>query len=294
MELDLGTLTERLTESLRTLMGQTLTVTETRVLGGGSINTALLIRTTEGDFFAKYNDAVRYEGMFTAEARNLELLRQTRSLRVPHTVGQFVLEGKEFLVLEYMESGTPHYDFWRDFGTGLADLHKHTSAQFGLDYDNFIGSLRQSNTPHSSWVDFFVSQRLEPQLRMAVDKGKADESVVKKFEALYAKLPDIFPVEAPALVHGDLWSGNSMADFNGDPVIYDPAVYYGHREMDLAMSKLFGGFEEEFYEAYNDVFPLEKHWEQRMAVCNLYPLLVHVNLFVGSYIQSVKNIISRF
>jgi fructosamine-3-kinase len=180
-------------------------------------------------------------------------------------------------------------------GIGLARLHKTTQNTFGLHYDNYIGSLTQSNTPPAdSWTEFFIHQRLEPMLKMAVDSGKAEPDLIPKFESLYSKLDEIFPQEKPALLHGDLWSGNCMADDNGDPVIYDPAVYYGHREMDLAMTKLFGGFESEFYEAYQEEFPLEKHWEQRIAICNLYPLLAHVNLFVGSYIQSIKNIINRY
>lgn len=281
-------------EELKKKIDPSIQVNELIRLGGGSINTSLSIKTNQGNFFVKFNDAAAYPDLFTVEAKNLELLRSTRALHVPQVISVFEHEGTSMLMMKMIETGTPHYDFWRDFGVGLARIHKHTQSSFGLDYDNYIGSLKQINRSKYNWIEFFIECRLNPMLKLAVDNGKADEQLVKKFEALYLRLDEIFPQEAPALLHGDLWSGNCMADMEGDPVIYDPAVYYGHREMDLAMSSLFGGFEEEFYEAYNEEFPLEKHWQQRLPICNLYPLLVHVNLFVGSYIQSVRNIVSRF
>ena len=261
---------------------------------GGSINTALQLKTNRGTFFAKYNDHNKYQGMFTLEAENLQMLSATRTLRVPQIISVFTYEDLDFLVLEFIESGSPHYEFWSDLGFGLAHLHKHQSEKFGLHYNNFVGSLPQENETTDNWVDFFIHKRLDPMLKKAVDSGKADVYLVEKFESLYRKMHDIFPPEPACLLHGDLWSGNIMSNVDGDPVIFDPAVYYGHREMDLAMSKLFGGFETEFYDAYNEVYPLEPHWEHRVQICNLYPLLVHVNLFVGSYIQSIKNIVNRY
>lgn len=281
-------------DELKRKISPYLRISEMARMSGGSINVAISIKTNQGNFFAKLNDAVGNPGLFTLEAKNLELLRNTRTLRVPQVISVFEFEDTSIILMEMIELGTPHYDFWRDFGVGLARIHKHTNETFGLDYDNYIGSLKQINTPKSHWIDFFVECRLNPMLQLAVDSGKADKNLVKKFESLYQRLDEIFPQEEPALLHGDLWSGNFMADMEGDPVIYDPAVYYGHREMDLAMSSLFGGFEDEFYEAYHEEFPLEKHWRQRIPICNLYPLMVHVNLFVGSYIQSVKNILNRF
>lgn len=263
-------------------------------LGGGSINTALSVRTTGGNYFVKYNVAQDYPEMFRLEAKNLQILDECRAIRIPKVVTTFQSGELDFLVLEKIDSGAPHYDFWNDFGRQLAEVHKNTSDYYGLEFDNYVGSIPQVNTPTASWVDFFVRYRLETNLRRAFDDGKADDDMVKKFEALYQKLPEIFPEEQPALLHGDLWSGNMMPDEDGDPVIFDPAVYYGHREMDLAMTKLFGGFEAGFYESYQEAFPLEKNWEQRVAICNLYPLLIHVNLFKGSYMQSIRNIIARF
>lgn len=293
MDILLPTFHQQLVKHLKELVAEDIKISDTRKIGGGSINTALFIKTNLGNFFVKFNQSNQLD-LFDIEVKNLELLAKAKAVRIPKVYGTFRIEGHEFLLLQFIESGTPHYDFWRDLGTGLARLHKTTKDTFGLHFDNYIGSLPQSNTPTSEWTDFFIHQRLEPMLKMAIDSGKAEPELIPKFESLYSKLNEIFPKENPALLHGDLWSGNCMADENGDPVIYDPAVYYGHREMDLAMTRLFGGFESEFYESYHEEFPLEKHWEQRIAVCNLYPLLVHVNLFVGSYIQSIKNIVNRY
>ena len=180
------------------------------------------------------------------------------------------------------------------FGKQLAQLHQNTNTSFGLEESNYIGSLLQQNNLHNNWIDFFINERLKPQIKLARDNGKIDLSTITKFERLYTKLDEIFPEEPPALLHGDLWSGNFMVDEKGGPVIIDPAVYFGHREMDIAMTKLFGGFNQQLYQSYNEHFPLEKGWEQRVDICNLYPLMVHVNLFGGGYLEQVKSILNKF
>jgi|SRR5690606_37823099 len=262
--------------------------------GGGSINEAVILRTTVGNFFAKYNELGQNRGMFKQEKKGLQLLADAKCIRVPKAYFAYEEGTHGYLLLELLEPGDPEFGFWEDFGTRIARLHKNTNGQFGLDEDNFCGSLKQKNTFKDNWAEFFIENRLEPMLKLAVDNKKADENVVKKMESLYTKLPEIFPNEKPALLHGDLWGGNFMCSIDGEPIIYDPAVYYGHREMDLGMSRLFGGFDLEFYEAYDAEYPLEPGWQKRLDICNIYPLLVHVNLFPGSYIQSVKNILSRF
>ena len=196
--------------------------------------------------------------------------------------------------MEYIATGSPGADFWDTFGQGLARLHKRTQKMFGLDHDNFIGSLQQSNRMHTSWEDFFINERLEAQYKLARDAGRAGSDTGRPLQNLYSRLSDFFPPEPPALLHGDLWSGNYMVDSSGMAVIADPAVYYGHRLMDLGMSKLFGGFSSAFYQAYNDAWPLEKNWPESIEIANLYPLLAHVNLFGGSYLQSVHSILKRF
>ena len=180
-------------------------------------------------------------------------------------------------------------------GQRLASLHRCSSEFFGLDDDNYIGSLRQYNHPNSNWINFFIEQRLEVQVKLAINKWRCcPHGGQKKFESLYAKLPSLIASEKPSLVHGDLWSGNLITDDKGEPCLIDPAVYFGNREADLAMTRLFGGFNDEFYSAYEESFPLPQGSEKRIDLYNLYPLLVHVNLFGGSYVHSVEGILRAF
>jgi len=269
-------------------------VTSIRALNGGSVNSTEVVESDQGTFFIKHNRARQHPNMFKLEQKGLELLRAAQAVRVPTVYGVVEAEGQEILIMEMIDRGTPHYDFWPEFGAQLARLHKTESASFGLDYDNFISSLPQCNTQSPSWASFFYEQRLAPMLKRAVDSGKADVELAKQLERLGARLSSIFPQEKPSLLHGDLWGGNFISDLSGDAVIFDPAVYFGHREMDLAMTRLFGGFDPSFYHGYEEEWALEPGWEERVAICNLYPLLVHVNLFSGSYIQSVRNVLSRF
>jgi fructosamine-3-kinase len=176
----------------------------------------------------------------------------------------------------------------------LAQLHNATDTAFGLDHDNYIGSLRQQNAQHSSWVDFFVEQRLNVQLKLSLDSGTGRTGWSKQFDSLFKKLPSLLPEGRPSLLHGDLWSGNLIIDVKGEPCLIDPAVYFGNREADLAMTKLFGGFSDEFYKVYEQHSKLQHGYQQRLELYNLYPLLVHVNLFGGAYVGSVDAILSRF
>jgi fructosamine-3-kinase len=198
------------------------------------------------------------------------------------------------LVLKFIQSAAHSADFWNDFGHRLAALHKHSQPSFGLSHDNYIGSLHQSNREHTSWEEFFIEERLQPLIRIAFDNREMDSLDVKAFNLFEKRIPQIFPEEPPALIHGDLWSGNYMVNENGNAVIIDPAVYYGHREMDLGMSQLFGGFHPGFYESYDDAFPLRPGWRDRLDYCNLYPLLVHVNLFGRSYLGQIRSILRKF
>ncbi len=278
--------------------GKPVQVTHTSGVGGGCINDAHRLKTSEGPFFVKYNSASRYPGMFEAEAKGLLLLRNSNTVYVPEVIG-FGEEGENsFLVLEFIDSAAQQDDFWFHFGSEMANMHRIIMGQenkgHGLDYDNYIGSLPQQNKWHASWIDFFVVERLEAQLRIAREQGSAGPDLSQMFQRLYKHLSDFFPEEPPALLHGDLWSGNFMIGSDGRAVIIDPAVYYGHRYMDLGMSKLFGGFDSAFYEAYNEAYPLEPSWRKSMDIANLYPLMVHVNLFGGGYLSSVKAVLRGF
>lgn len=269
-------------------------ISETNGIGGGCINEAYKLKTTGGKYFIKYNSASRFSGMFEKEAAGLKILADTNSFDIPEVIGSGEAGKNSYILLHYIESGIPARNFWSHFGTKLADLHHNTSEYFGLDHDNYIGSLTQSNKKHPDFCGFFISQRLEPQLKEARNKGAFSQSDIRFFDSLFKSLNNIIPVEKPALVHGDLWSGNFMVTENGYPCLIDPAVYYGHREADIAMTKLFGGFQPEFYNAYNQAWPLKKDWQKRMDIFNLYPLLVHVNLFGGSYAGQVLRIIRQF
>jgi protein-ribulosamine 3-kinase len=269
-------------------------IRDVRPVGGGSINAAYKLSTERSNYFLKVNQAARYPGMFEAESKGLRRMKDTGEIGVPepYVTGQ---EGDEaFILMEHLEAEGAEGDLWERFGKELARMHRHTSPRFGLDHDNYIGSLPQYNEEREDWAAFFAEMRLEPQMRMARESGKMDSSDQRSFEKLYERLDRLFPEEAPALVHGDLWSGNYMIGPGGRPYIVDPAIYYGHREMDLGMSTLFGRFGEGFYRAYNEEAPLEAGWEERLDLANLYPLMVHVNLFGGGFSSEVRNILRRF
>ncbi len=263
-------------------------------VGGGSINETFRFETTAGDYFVKKNSASRFPEMFEKEARGLKVLADTKEIPVPKVISTGEENDVAFLVLKYIKSAPKQPDFWNSFAEKLAQLHKHSAGKFGLDHDNYIGSLNQSNLKHAKWTDFFREERLMPLVKQARDSGQFGADTVNAFDRFYIKLEEIFPEEAPSLIHGDLWSGNFMVNEEGNAVIIDPAVYYGFREMDLGMSKLFGGFDPQFYSSYDHYFKLEAGWEERIDYCNLYPLIVHVNLFGGGYIGSVRRIINRF
>jgi len=269
-------------------------IDETIAVGGGSINAAYRLSYAGKSFFLKHNDASCFPQMFEKEALGLKLLSESNSLRVPQIIGHGGNGRTSFLLLEFINQGQPNKQFWEDFGHGLASLHRNTYASFGLDHSNYIGSLKQDNTVETSWVDFFIRQRLQPQINLAKEHAFLSTKTLADFDKLFKLLPSLFPEEAPALLHGDLWSGNFLCSQTGEAVLIDPAVYYGHREMDIAMSKLFGGFHPHFYDAYNEAWPMEKSWQQRVDLCNLYPLLVHVNLFGGGYVGQLEGCLGKY
>lgn len=274
--------------------GRTVSISSVTPLGGGDINEARRLETSSGTYFMKYNLSDRHPGMFEKEAGGLDMLRQSGEIRIPGVILCGEADGQAYLLLEFIRSAPLKAGFWDEFGTSLAKMHRHHSDHFGLDQDNYMGSLHQSNQKHSDWIGFFIHERLEPQSRMAREKGLLGRSFTSGMEKLYRRLPDIFPIEPPSLVHGDLWNGNYMADDTGSACLIDPAAYYGFREVDIAMSRLFGVFGGDFYEAYNREYPLEKGWLERVDICNLYPLLVHVNLFGRGYTGSVERIVGKF
>jgi protein-ribulosamine 3-kinase len=269
-------------------------ISGSRSIGGGSINEACLLVTNTGKYFIKYNSAEAFPGMFEKEAAGLKLLAGSNTIKIPGVIATDNTDEYSYLILEFIESAAPGHNFWINFGKKLADLHQNTSDYFGLDHDNYIGSLIQTNKKHADFIEFFILERIEPQLEQARNKSEFSQSDTRYFHSLYKTLNNIIPPEKPALIHGDLWSGNFMVASDGSPRLVDPAVYYGHREADIAMTQLFGGFKPEFYAAYNQAWAMEKGWRERMDIFNLYPLLVHVNLFGGGYARQVLQIIRQF
>ncbi|MBE9491284.1 MAG: fructosamine kinase family protein [Bacteroidetes bacterium] len=288
------TLAGKFESSLSVKFNQVVKILNIRSLSGGSINEAFLLETNAGKYFFKCNYASRYPGMFEKEAMGLQLLHEAKEIDVPKVIDYGTTGNHAYIILEYIDSISKRNDFWEAFGVALARLHKHSSYQFGLDHDNYIGSLYQWNNRHKDWITFFIEERLERQLKLAKDSGLFSSSLISQFNNLYNHLPDIFPVEPPSLIHGDLWSGNYIVGALGQAVIIDPAVYYGHREMDIGMSRLFGVFGNAFYNAYNQEYPMKEGWKERIDICNLYPLMVHVNLFGSGYVGSVQSIMMKF
>jgi protein-ribulosamine 3-kinase len=257
---------------------------------GGCINNGGQLVTASGRWFVKWNDALKFPGMFDAEARGLIALSQTRCIRVPGDVSSQQVGAYQVLTMEWIQQTQATSGFWEKLGRDLAALHQTTAQRFGLDHNNYIGSLQQRNDWSDNWIDFFVRERIEPQLRIL----RGATRIQTRFETLFKLLPEIFPDEKPALLHGDLWGGNLIKDENGGPCLIDPAVYFGNREMELAFTHLFGGFDGRFYDTYKEVFPLAPGFEERVDVCNLYPLLVHANLFGGHYLLEIEDILGRW
>jgi fructosamine-3-kinase len=261
-------------------------------LSGGCINSVSRLETSSGNFCIKYNLRDRFPGMFTSEAGGLAMLKNTGEIHVPGVICTGEAGSFAYILLEYIAQGRKSASFMQDFGRSLARLHRHTAPYFGNGIDNYMGSLPQSNKKHGNWNSFFVEERLKKQVSLAGSYFSSSDFTA--FERLYARLGELLPIEPPALLHGDLWGGNYMAGEDGRACLIDPAVYYGHREADIAMTTLFGGFDAQFYASYSEEYPLEKGWQARLDIFNLYPLLIHLNLFGPGYLGSVTSIIRKF
>ncbi|MEM7033441.1 MAG: fructosamine kinase family protein [Chloroflexota bacterium] len=259
---------------------------------GGDINQGAKI-TTKNDltFFVKWHENAP-PNMFAAEAYGLTLLADTNTLHIPECVYQ----NEHCLILMWLEMGERQSQIVAQvLGEGLAYLHQSGASQYGLDQNNFCGLTLQINTWHDNWVDFFINCRLQPQISLAERYNRLSISRGKKLNHLLKQLPNLLPANPPiSLLHGDLWGGNWIVTKNGQPALIDPAVYYGHREADLAFTELFGGFSSQFYQAYQTIWPLEAGYEERKRIYNLYHLLNHLNLFGEGYGGSVDGVLNRF
>jgi protein-ribulosamine 3-kinase len=273
----------------------TQSIISSKPLSGGSINKSFEIKFRGGQkYFLKYNLSDRYPAMFSTEVKGLNILRDSRAVKIPQVLCNGTAGSYSYLVLQMITPGKISNSFFKNLGEGLANLHKHTNPLFGLDHNNYIGSIPQKNTLTKNFSDFFINSRLEPLAKKASIEELLPASVYDALNKLYTKIDYLIPQEPPSLLHGDLWSGNRIIGPNGHAWLIDPAVYYGHREADIAMTRLFGGFDNDFYSAYNSSHPLTLGWQERVDLHNLYPLLVHLNLFGKSYLPQITQIINKF
>jgi fructosamine-3-kinase len=278
---------------LRRLSGVRCAAQPERRIAGGSIHEAYAWRTQSGRFFVKVAPPTGI-GALESEADGLAVLSTARALRVPGVIGYGTTENAAFLALEWIERGKSDARCEERLGTQLAALHALSAQRYGYERDNFIGATPQANAWSANWAEFFRERRLRPQLALAAQR---DFGVLLAALAapLLAAVPALLRNHAPraSLLHGDLWGGNWFASSDGAAVIFDPAVYYGDREADLAMTRLFGGFGPEFYRAYCATAPLPPQWELRAELYNLYHVLNHANLFGGAYAGQARAMIER-
>lgn len=294
---------ESLAEALVTLFGNSIAIAQTDRLTGGDINKAYALHLNNGQTVFMKANAKENAGFFTAEALALSAIESTKTIKTPKILCTGTDAGEEvgysFLFLEFIEPAAKIKNYEEVFAQQLAAMHKAPSEKFtggkkfGFLQDNFIGARKQTNLNSDSWLEFFRDSRLVPQFKEA--DSYFDENDRSKITKLLDHLDEfLLEPQNPSLLHGDLWSGNAMCGSDGQAWLIDPASYVGHCEADLAMTELFGGFGEKFYEAYKEANPLQAGYEERRDLYNLYHLLNHLNMFGENYLNPVKSIIQEY
>ncbi|WP_282160215.1 fructosamine kinase family protein [Ulvibacterium marinum] len=272
-----------------------INIQKVQSLSGGDISQAYLLETETEHFFCKVNRDGNAHKMFLVEKAGLEAISNTQVIATPNVLLCEPLEKGAFLIMEYIKPGRASQAEMAQLGHQLAALHQFSKSDYyGWETDNFIGSLPQGNSPNTDWGPFYVQERLLPQIKTAIDNKQLDISDIPSETKLSVTCKNLFPKTEPALLHGDLWGGNYLVSQGGKPYLIDPAIYYGHHEVDIAMTRLFGGFDSSFYHAYQEHFPKEPFEDERRDIYQLYYLLVHLNLFGRSYYGSVKAILKRY
>ncbi|MDH5413052.1 MAG: fructosamine kinase family protein, partial [Flavobacteriaceae bacterium] len=263
-------------------------------VSGGDISKAFLLVTSHNRYFLKVNNHQEALVMFQAEKLGLETIHNSNTIAVPQVFYCGTFEKQSLLLLEYIEPKSPEKKDFQKLGTKLASLHNISQTSFGFSSDNYIGRLFQSNKPHLNWEDFYCHERILPQLILAKTNGLLSNNEIPEIPSLLKALKDLSNNVTPSLLHGDLWSGNYIIATDGTPYLIDPAIYFGHNEVDIAMSKLFGGFDQSFYQTYEEYYPIDENSRARTDLYQLYYLLVHLNMFGNSYYGNVKGILSRY
>ncbi len=263
-------------------------------VSGGDISQAFLINTEKQDYFLKINSNPNALAMFIAEQKGLDFIAQTHTIKTPKIIDFGKFEESAYILMEYISSKQPSDKDFGKFGVQLAALHLTTTKEYGFDTDNFIGRLPQSNQKYKDWATFYAKERLMPQFKMAIQNNLLSTKEIPKETEIIEVINAFYKNKKPSLLHGDLWSGNYLIATDGQPYLIDPAIYYGHNEVDIAMTQLFGGFPPTFYKAYHDLIPKSKCNEDSIQLYQLYYLLVHLNLFGSSYYQSVNTILKTY
>ena len=291
--------TSTLEEAIAVFFGSAVKITGKQQVYGGDINRTYRLTLSDGSPVFLKSNTLKNLPFFEVEAGGLEALRQTDTIGVPEVLGMGTYQNSSFLLMEYLNAAPKIKGYWEVFGRELAALHRADTrhltgnGRFGFSGGNFIGASPQKNTPAMSWVDFFRECRLLPQIKMA--ERYFDSKTRQRFTKLLENLDGYLPEpEFPSLLHGDLWSGNSAPGPDGKAWIFDPAAYVGHYEAELAMTELFGRCPNEFYQAYSEVTPISSDYRDRRDLYNLYHLLNHLNLFGGSYLNSVLHTLNRY
>ena len=272
-------------------------IKSTSSVSGGCIADSRKLQLESGKVFFLKQLRGSNSGAFDAEESGLEELRKSGTVNVPEVVHK----GADFLLLQWIEAGYSKSNSSMEMlGRQFAELHRYRGKKFGFFEDNLLGDSPQSNKPSKegslNWAVFYVENRLEFQTSLAVKNGYATPELRNLMDNLIKKIPDLISgtEEEPSLLHGDLWSGNYLIDESGIPWLIDPAVYYGHREADLAMTSLFGGFSNTFYSAYKSTYPISPGYVEREPLYQLYHLLNHLNLFGKGYYRHVISILKRY
>jgi len=287
--------------AVKDCFGGDVVVERTAHVGGGDINSAACLYLSNGEAVFVKSNKIENRDLFAAEEQGLNAIAATNTIKTPYLIGRGVDSGRgiAFLMMEMLRGGQRTPDFWETFGRELAALHCADPSRFlrggsfGFHSDNYIGMTPQRNQEQDTWIEFFRSCRLKPQIDCAAHYF--DMTMRRKLDRLLDRLDDLLEEpKRPSLLHGDLWSGNYIQGPDGKAWLIDPAVYVGHYEADLAMTELFGGFSERFYSGYREIIPMEAGYKDRRDLYNLYHLLNHLNLFGAAYLPSVMTVVENY
>lgn len=286
-------MTKKLIEHIQSILDTSI-ISVNSLSGGDTASISKLITAEQSYYILKYGEAHKAQPVLIAESKGLRSIAKTNTIATPKIIDVGTANNTAYLLMDYISPKSPSSEDYHRLGTQLSELHKIEHNYFGLESDNFIGSLEQKNGYSDNWIDFYIEKRLGIQFNLALQKKVLDPSEIPSASDLRSTLSSFCTNAKPSLLHGDLWSGNFLISEDGTPYLIDPAVYYGHSEIDIAMSKLFGGFHPSFYEAYYNHTELTDFQTERIDLYQLYYLLVHLNIFGSSYYRSVKRILNSY